>query len=331
MSSNLLHNKRILLFVNNLFGYEYDIKSKLEELGAVVDYFNERPSNSFLSKTLIRLNRNILGFYIDRYYSKIYKQTIHNNYNYILVIKGESISMSILTMFRSKHRNAKFILYLWDSITNNKNAISNYKYFDKVLSFDNNDVKRYGFVFRSLFYTDIYKSIISAQNPTYDALFVGTAHSDRYDFVKKIEKQLLNNNRKVYCYFFLHNIIFYYIEKFKKKSHKYIKKSNFHFKSLNKDDLLNLVANSKCIIDIQHPNQNGLTMRTIEALGANKKLITTNTSIVDYDFYNPNNIFIVDRKNPIVNDSFFDSSYQMIDDNIYDKYSIDTWVIDILK
>jgi hypothetical protein len=331
MNSDILYNKRVLLFVNNLFGYEYEIKSKLEELGAIVDHFNERPSNSFLSKVLIRLNRNILGFYIDRYYRKIYKQTIHNNYNYVIVIKGESISISILTMFKTKHRNAKFVLYLWDSIKNNRNAISNYKYFDKVLSFDTNDVNEYGFMFRPLFYVDSYKSIVPVKNSIYDALFVGTTHSDRYNFVKKIEKQLLDNNRKIYCYFFLRNGIFYYINKFTKKTYQKAKKTDFHFKSLDKKILLYLIANSKCIIDIQHPNQIGLTIRTIEALGANKKLITTNTSIINYDFYNSNNILLVDRKSPIIDDSFFDSPFQAVNDEIYNKYSINTWIFDLIK
>ena len=45
------------------------------------------------------------------------------------------------------------------------------------------------------------------------------------------------------------------------------------------NDIVSLYKESEVILDINHPGQNGLTMRTFEALGAGKKLITTNTEI----------------------------------------------------
>src|SRR5690606_39098696 len=53
--------------------------------------------------------------------------------------------------------------------------------------------------------------------------------------------------------------------------------------------------NSKIVIDIAHANQKGLSMRPFEALGLKRKLITNNTDIKNYDFYNPNNIFIIEN------------------------------------
>jgi hypothetical protein len=46
-------------------------------------------------------------------------------------------------------------------------------------------------------------------------------------------------------------------------------------------------------------------MRTIEMLGTNKKIITTN------------NIFIIDRNNPIIDEIFLNKEYQEIDKNIH--------------
>ena len=43
--------------------------------------------------------------------------------------------------------------------------------------------------------------------------------------------------------------------------------------------------------------QSGVTLRSIEAILFNKKLITTNKSIKKYDFYNPNQIFILENEN----------------------------------
>ena len=82
-------------------------------------------------------------------------------------------------------------------------------------------------------------------------------------------------------------------------------------------------------MDINHPLQYGLTSRCIEALGANRKLITTNENIKDYDFFNESNIRIIDRKNPIINADFFISDYIKPKKEIYEKYSLKNWLINI--
>lgn len=72
-------------------------------------------------------------------------------------------------------------------------------------------------------------------------------------------------------------------------------------------------------------------MRVIEILGARRKLVTTNTSIKDYEFYNKDNILIIDRENPIISKEFCDTDYQPLDDCIYIKYSLDAWLEDIFQ
>jgi hypothetical protein len=325
-----LEGKKVLLFAANAFGYERDIQIKMQEMGAAVDYYDERPSNSFLTKVLIRINRYLLSWKIKKYYSTICFKEANKNYDYIVFIKSESVSVKILQRLRVEHPNAKMILYLWDSILNNKNALINYPYFDKVLSFDKNDVARYGFIFRPLFYTDVFKEIESCRNFIYDALFVGTVHSDRYYYVKEIERQIKNMGKKILIYFFFRSSILYYKKKLFDKTYKYGKKEDFHFTPLSKKELIELVVQSKCLVDAQHPKQTGLTIRTIEALGACRKLITTNENIKEYDFYNKDNILIVDRFTPIIRKNFFDEEYIKLDKAVYDNYSLESWIKDLL-
>lgn len=104
-----------------------------------------------------------------------------------------------------------------------------------------------------------------------------------------------------------------------------------YFKSVDKQGLLDLYGRSRIIIDVQHPKQTGLTMRCFEALGAKRKLITTNTCIQGYDFYHPDNILIVDRQNPVIPASFYNVPYREIPDNIYVKYSLDNWIKIVLS
>jgi hypothetical protein len=327
---SILKNKTILLFAADLFGYELAIKFKMEEMGATVDYFDERPSNTFLAKALIRINRNLFSHRIASYYDNICKQVQPQNYDYIIFIKGESVSKSTLQRLKQEHSHAKMILYLWDSIRNNKNTVNNLDCFDKVLSFDKNDVQKYGFIFRPLFYLDDYKQIASKTIFTYDALFVGTVHSDRYVFVKTIQQQLNAFGKKMYTYFFFRSIILYYKKKLLDTTYKKTKRSDFQFTPLKNAELLTLIAHSACLVDIQHPNQTGLTMRTIEALGSCRKLITTNESITTYNFYNPNNILVVDRKEPVVDIGFLNTMYIKLENNVYNSYSIESWISDVV-
>lgn len=66
-------------------------------------------------------------------------------------------------------------------------------------------------------------------------------------------------------------------------------------------------------------------------IGMNKKLITTNASIVNYDFYNKKNILIINRENPQIDISFFSTPYEKINPEIYKKYSLSSWILDVLS
>ena len=92
-----------------------------------------------------------------------------------------------------------------------------------------------------------------------------------------------------------------------------------------------IYANSKCVIDVENAGQHGLTMRSIEILGLKRKLITTNKDIKNYDFYNSSNVFILDRKNPVMDMEFFNVPYQMLEDDMYKKYSLENWIFEVLK
>lgn len=72
-------------------------------------------------------------------------------------------------------------------------------------------------------------------------------------------------------------------------------------------------------------------MRSIEIVGLRKKLITTNKDIVNYDFYHPDNILILDRRNPVIDRSFFEKPYKMLEERIYGKYSLSSWLTQILQ
>jgi hypothetical protein len=329
----ILKDKKILFIAPKFFGYEIEIKKEMENMGAVVDYFDERPKNSTFMKAAIRLNmKKVVAKEIKEHYKKIIDKSKENKYDYVIMIVPETISENNILDIKNNQRNAEFILYMWDSIKNKKNSLNLMKYFDKVYTFDKTDLTISEKIkFRPLFYISDYEKIADKKSFEYDICFIGTAHSDRYQLLKNLEKQSLEKGLKVYYYFYFPSKILFLFRKLFDKNFKMAKYSDFVFKSLSKQEVIDIVAKSKAIIDIQHPKQTGLTMRTIEMLGAKRKLITTNKNIQEYDFYNENNIYIIDRENPKLNISIIENITFNINQEVYKKYSISSWLLDIIE
>ena len=82
---------------------------------------------------------------------------------------------------------------------------------------------------------------------------------------------------------------------------------------------LRQVNRSKYIIDIVQEEQVGLTLRALESLFYGRKLITNNSNISNYNFYNPNNILILDTSYEIP-EGFINSNYEPVGEELLRKY-----------
>ncbi|MDA6068807.1 hypothetical protein NJT12_04155 [Flavobacterium sp. AC] len=324
----VLKNKNVLFFSVQTFDLEKEIKNKLISLGANVDYFDERPRNNNLTKGLIRIKRSLVQNRIDKYYREILQFTNKKHYDFLFVNKGEVIPEFFLDNFKKSQPECQCIFYTWDSFSNNKHALSILKYFHKKFTFDSDDAVNYGLDFRPLFYLDLYTEIkaISNVNKKNDLLFLGTAHSDRYKISSRIAKWCESNALNTYCYYFMQGKLVYFYKKLFDKTFQEFDYKKLSFVSLKSQDLFNLYNESKVILDINHPWQKGLTMRTFETIGARRKMITTNEEITKYSFYNPNNILIISRDDVHIDVSFFESDYQEIDAVLYEKMSLKGWL-----
>jgi hypothetical protein len=322
--------KRILFISARFFNYEKEIQQKLESFGAIVDYFDERPGNDFMTKALIRVNRKLLFKKNDQYYEQIIERTKHHQYDIVFLIKGEVISVKHVKRLRELHPNAMFILYLWDALSYTPNSKNIKPFFDSVYTFDKQDAEIYSDMrLRPLFFIDEYKHLPNCKKDI-DALFIGTVHTDRYHILKKIEKQLTENGLNCFFYYYYPNRLLFTLKKIFYPKFQGINQADFHFQGLSKAEVLAYYARAKAIVDIERPKQNGLTMRTIEVFGAKKKLLTTNQSIYEYDLYHPSNIQMIDRDHPVVDVNFFYQGFTELPDDIYQKYSIDYWLYELL-
>lgn len=201
--------------------------------------------------------------------------------------------------------------------------------YDRKFTFDPEDAKNFDINFRPLYYIDEYASIDQNKSRKYDLLFLGTAHSDRYVISSKIKEYLEENGKTSFCYYFMHSKWVYHFKKRFDKTFQHFELSKLSFKSLSLKEMTDLYEVSNVVLDINHPNQKGLTMRTFEAIGAKRKLITTNKEIQKFGFYNPNNIFVINRQDIEIDLHFFDKPYEDIDENIYQKLSISGWIYNL--
>ena len=330
----MFNGKKILFIAPIFFGYSNEISSKLRELGASVDFFDERPSNSFFVKASLRINKNLIKPIINRYYLSIFTKTKRKEYDFVFIIDPEAINEDILKELRMQQPRAKFLLYLWDSIVNKKGRRQLFKHIDKVYSFDRFDcLSDDKIIFRPLFFTDKFlSSSTDNNNDNYDYIiaFIGTIHSDRFKIIKQVLRIVESYKFKVFLFMYIQGKRMYFYRKFIRREINGASVSDFSYTPLSKNEIVSIIKRTKCILDIQHPSQTGLTMRTLEALGSQKKLITTNADIINYNFYNSNNILVIDRKDKDANMyDFLIRTYQPISSEIVNMYSLEGWLNEI--
>jgi hypothetical protein len=324
-----LTNKKVLLISPKTFNYESEIKRQLEIMGAQVTYFDDRPFISKLKKIILRLAPVLLNNETTAYFNNLIEETKNSSFDYILCIKQECFPYDLLKNLLSIHSQAQAVFYTWDSFANNPNALKNLELFNRKLTFDRADADKYDILHRPLFYLNEF-SEMKSEVSHYDLSFIGSVHYKRYQFLKNIQ-QNLDVNKRTYFYQYVPSLLLFYGRKFLLFPwYGLSQKSDFNFRTLNKNEVGDVFSKSEVIVDYAHHNQTGLTMRCIEALGANKKLLTNNINIKNYDFYNPSNILVLSERNFDIPDSFFENSYHPVEDVTYRRYSIAGWLGEVL-
>lgn len=106
----------------------------------------------------------------------------------------------------------------------------------------------------------------------------------------------------------------------------------FHFRPLASPDYLSVLRSTRAVLDVNHTAQTGLTMRTIETIGARRKLITTNAEVVNYPFYHPSRVLVV-KGDQIDSDAvkeFLAIPQEPLDPATYELFGVHAWLTQIL-
>lgn len=95
---------------------------------------------------------------------------------------------------------------------------------------------------------------------------------------------------------------------------------------LSYQEYLEHLASSDAILDVLQEGQEGMTLRVMEALFHQKKLITTQKAIMKADFYHPDNIFVIGEDNWAEIKNFLECPLHPVPKEIVEKYDFSMWI-----
>lgn len=344
--NNNIKDKNILLFCANFYGYDKAIKNCLIKLGAGNVILKDNIVFDDDSRDVYSKKKKIKNLFIkpekrDLWTNELLKEVSGLNIDVLFCIQYTPFSKWFIDRLKELNPDVRTLLFLWDDIATYPKFKDYYEKFDKVYSFDKTDcIKNGKFMYLPDFYLNDTES--KDNNIKYDICFIGSLNNrgvKRVKFLKELETFCKYNNLRPYLHLRYYpnpghmNIIKWILaNKETKKLFNYLNSAEkYDFmkdKNIPLSDVENIQNNSKCLVDINYGNRSGYTLNVISAIAKGKKLITTNKNIVNENFYNPNNIYVVDIDNPVFSMDFLMSETVHVD---ISYLRIDNWLMEIFK
>lgn len=324
---------RIAFVTPSFFGYEEAIAQAFRDRGIEVDRFDERPSNSAIARAVLRVVPKLSGRRLRAHFDRMLKKMSGHRYDALLIIKGENLPPSVLRAFSEQNPDAVRIFYTFDSLANSGRCIDLFPDIDVRYSFDRRDVlARDDLKYKSLFFAREFAEV-RGRTREFDASFVGTLHSDRYNFYHAVVSKLSPD--RCFAFFYSQARWFFSLQRVFDGRMRKIAAGEVSFEKMSRTRVAEIFGASRAVVDYQRPGQDGLTMRTFEALGSGAALITANQAILDEEFYDPSRILVVPRDAASIDGEAVKKWVAALDDEWsvegFDQYGIDSWVDDFLQ
>lgn len=335
-----MHQSTVILAMPYMYGLDQCIEKNLRYLGYnVINLcYDDRDSYypNFFSRICAFYHKTVV--HDDDYKKRLkfsrYTQDFKNKLamlgdyqaEYALCIRANIYPKSFIEQIRTHSKLC--VNYQWDGIDRFPDILQYLKYFDRFFVFDPKDTERYSqyhFQTASNFYFD-FPLIENKVTETDGLYFLGgydpTREGITHTFITQARTLNLPLDFYIYCKDDRAKKIF------GTTGITYLNRNSI----LSFEENLQKVKHSQAIIDFVVSDHQGLSFRTFEALGMRKKLITTNASVQQYDFYHPDNILIFNEQTD--NDTlrvFLDRPYHQLPSEIIEKYAFSHWLKHILS
>ena len=222
----------------------------------------------------------------------------------------------IIRWLRKKFPQKRIIAWYWNSIADSVNP-ETYKDVKniEIWSFDKKDCVKYGYQFNTQFYIPENMTRASINDVEHSDIFYVGSDKKRSEALNDLALVFKKNHISYY----------YHLVRFKNEPNPY----NFEYHDpLVYPQVIEYIRKSKVIIDLVAEWQNGITLRPLEGLFFKKKLITNMKEITGYDFYNPQNIFVLGVDDLSHIKEFVESPYYVGENysELINRYSMQGWL-----
>lgn len=304
---------------------------------SAIDYLKRSNNNIFslqikLPKFLNSLNKKLLKFKINNtWLVKLYSNYFINKYglneydllickepnfiNYIQILDQLPCKKILICRHILKEGEEQGLKIIRQQPENSLYKIIMKCRFNQIYSFDHLDCQKYKFEYMPLFFSFGFNEIdqinFATQNKTVKKCFFLGRDKNRIKIIEDLSRILEG----------LGCIADFYVTK--DNSSKSFESKFYIDHPVNYKWSLDKTIQADIIIDINQEGQTGLTLRALEAIFFNKKLISNNSKIKEYDFYSSSQFFIF-GEDKISDLSFFLNQHPpKIPKNIYYSYSPD--------
>ena len=260
--------------------------------------------------TVMRLFRLILlriGFSVPVF---MYNSELKNCVADLFVVQDADAQIHFLKWMHKYHPRTRIVLWYWNTVDEMKRSLNPFNIPDYIekWSYSQNDCNEYRMHYNTTFY--IKPLLEETEDPCskVDVFFVGK------------DKGRLNRLIEI-----------------RSRLEEYGLSTEFHIcatrsrdrnkeqysRRLSYDEIVQKIRSSKAILDCVVGQEAGPTIRPMEAMFWQKKLITDNLSIIHEDYYDPQNIFVIgyDDMNRIVD--FVNTPYN--ENGYCSKYDLSAW------
>lgn len=248
-----------------------------------------------------------------------FDKSLIKQYNKIVVSECAQIS-SVARYVYIYNGQSDIKAYFWNTLRGE--YIEEVKKLQKMgietYTFDQGDCQRYNMKYNAQPYPYLENIYFDSSEIKYDCYFCA-ADKDRLLTLIKLKNALKDQN-----------ISFNF--KVLKEKHKNYSKESSDIEGIKLIDkfvdytiVLKESSHASCIVELLMKGQSGYTLRTMESLFLNKKLITNNKNVVNESFYNPNNIFILDNNYDKIK-KFLEIPYETVPKYEKEKYSCNSWM-----
>ena len=295
--------KKILILKNESDCFEKFYSEHLRLKGcAVYAPYNDLGNCRYVIAGLNRVGINMLTTLALNQWKKNV-----DNYSKVIVF-DYGLSKCLLKWLKAKVGKNNIRVWLWNVPNISVKWIKEYA---KVYCFDYDFSVKNNIGYIHQFY---FKNLIPEQSSEQVDVFYVGRDKGRFNFLDKLINVFKQTN------------LTYKIFLYKDNLNEFCDSNIITNKFMDYNEVISRVCSSKAIIEINLEAQTGITLRALEALYFKKKLITNNENIMNFNFYKPENIFIVGKDDINKLYEFVNSKWCDLPEDIYNQYSFEDWL-----